>query len=68
MDGYRSTSLSEITARNFAARAETDDLDQVLLKIKIENKKNKFYFCLDNNDYTMYLDEKEVLLQAGLIG
>ena len=33
----------------------------------MENKKGKYYVCLDRADYTLYLDEKEVLLQAGLI-
>lgn len=68
MDGYRSTSRNYIVARNFAARAESDERAQVILKITLENKKGKYYFCLDKRDYTMYLDEEEVLLQAGLIG
>lgn len=62
IDGYRSTSLNEITAMNFAARAETDFLDQVLLRIKLENKQAKYYIVLDREDYTLYCDEKEVLL------
>ena len=67
LDCYRSTSMSESTARSFAARAETDVLDQVILRLKIENKKSKYFICLDREDYTIYLDEQEVLLQAGLI-
>ena len=67
IDGYRSTSLDEKVAMNFAALAETDDLDQVVLNIKIENKFQKYYICLDRDDYSLYCDEKEVLLQAGLI-
>jgi hypothetical protein len=41
---------------------------KVILKMRIENKnKNvKCYICLDKKEYTMYLDEREVLLQAGL--
>ena len=31
-----------------------------------ENKQSKYHICLDRPDYTMYEDEKEVLLQAGL--
>ena len=62
IDGYRSTSLNEITAMYFAARAETDFLDQVLLRIKLENKQAKYYIVLDREDYTLYCDEKEVLL------
>lgn len=34
----------------------------------MENQKGKYYFCLDKQDYTLYDDEKEVLLQAGLVG
>lgn len=40
----------------------------MILEITLENKKGKYYFCLDKKDYTLYLDEEEVLLQAGLIG
>ena len=68
MDGYRSTSLDLSVARVFAVRGETDERDQVLLRIFMENKEGKYYICLDREDYTMYLEEKEVLLQAGLIG
>lgn len=39
----------------------------MVLRIRIENKKGKHYICLDRKDYTMYLDEKEVLLQEGLV-
>ena len=38
-----------------------------MLKIGLENKHSKFFICLDREDYTVYLDEKEVLLQAGLL-
>ena len=62
IEGYRSTSLIESVAMNFAAKAETDILDKVLLRIKMENKKNQYYICLDRDDYSMYSDEKEVLL------
>ena len=30
------------------------------------SKKYKKYVCLDRPDYSLYLDEKEILLQAGL--
>ena len=33
----------------------------------MENKKGKFYICLDRPEYTVYIDEQEVLLQAGLV-
>ena len=44
------------------------DKKKVILKMRIENKntKVKCYICLDKKEYTMYLDEREVLLQAGL--
>ena len=49
-------------AKIFADNAETDDLDQVILRIRMENKKGKHYIALDRKDFTMYPDEKEVLL------
>ena len=49
-------------AQNFGAMKETDELDEVLLKITIENKRGKYFICLDNSQYTLYPDEKEVLL------
>ena len=66
MDGYRSTSMKEDVALRFAMKAETDELDQVIMKITFENRQGKFYICLDRPDYTLYIDEREVLLQAGL--
>lgn len=56
-----------MTARRFAAENETDHLDQVIMKITIENQSNKHYLCLNRSDYTCYPDEREILLQAGLI-
>lgn len=47
---------------------KSKDLREVVLKIFMENKQNKYFICLDREDYTLYLDEKEVLLQAGLKG
>lgn len=67
MDGYRSTSLEYGIARNFAVKGESDQKDQVILRIFMENKEGRYYICLDREDYTIYLDEREVLLQAGLI-
>jgi hypothetical protein len=67
IDGYRSSSLKESVAMLFAYKAETDDLDPVLLRIRMQNKKGKYYVCLDKEGYTVYPEEKEVLLQAGLV-
>lgn len=67
MDGYRSASLKKNIAKNFAARAEDDKKDKVLLKIILENETGLYYMMLDKEDYTCYPDEKEVILQAGLI-
>lgn len=39
----------------------------VMLNIEIENKQGKYYICLDREDYSVYPNEKEVLLQAGLV-
>ena len=41
---------------------ESDDLDQVLFKITMENETGKHYFDLNRPEYTSYLDEKEILL------
>ena len=38
----------------------------VLFKIELENKKGKYHFCLDRDDYSLYPSENEVLLQAGM--
>ena len=54
-------------ATSFAVRAETDELDPVLLVINLENETGKYYFSLDTKDYTQFPDEKEILLQTGLI-
>jgi guanylate kinase len=54
-------------ARRFAVEGETDDLDQVLLRITMENETGKHYFFLDRAEFTNYPDEQEVLLQAGLM-
>ena len=67
IEGYRSTSLDLGVARTFAARNETDKLDQVVLAIEMENKSGLYYICLDRHDYSVYPDEKEILLEAGLI-
>ena len=58
--------MSINVARTFAKNGETDELDQVILSIEFENKEVKCYIFLDSKEYTVYLDEKEVLLQAGL--
>ena len=60
--------MSFNVAKNFASIGETDVLDQVILSITFENKEGKYFICLDRLDYTVYLDEYEVLLQAGLRG
>ena len=62
LDGYSSASLDEKIAANFAAQAETDDADQVLMRITMENESGKYYVSLDREDYTCYPNEKEILL------
>lgn len=62
IDGYRSTSLDFNQAKGFAFSARTQETQQVILKIRIENKFGKYYICLDKEDYTLYPDEQEVLL------
>lgn len=52
---------------SYVAQAESDEKQLVLLKIQMENESGKHYVNLDRHDYTCYPDEKEVLLQAGLM-
>ena len=67
-DGYSSTSMDEKIARYFASKSDTSDGKQiVLLKLRIENESGKHYFPLDSSEFTLYPDEKEVLLQAGIV-
>lgn len=54
-------------ARKFAAQMETDSRDQVLLKINMKNESGKYYVSLDNRSLTAYPDEKELILQAGIV-
>ena len=62
LDGFSSTSRNIEAATSFAVRAETDELDPVLLVINLENETGKYYFSLDTKDYTQFPDEKEILL------
>ena len=66
LDGYRSTSMSKDVAANFALRGKQEDKQKVLLTIEFENQSSQFFISLNRPDYTLYLDEKEILLQAGL--
>ena len=45
---------------------KNSDQQEVILKMKIENKKGKHYICLDRPEYTLYPDEREILIQSGL--
>jgi hypothetical protein len=56
-----------VAARSFALRAENDVLDPVLLAITIKNETGRYYFSLDTKDYSNFPEEKEILLQTGLI-
>lgn len=67
LDGYVSASRSLIVAKNFANMAESDDDNKVLLKFTIINETGKHYISLDREDYTSYIDEEEVLIQAGIV-
>jgi hypothetical protein len=68
LDGYASSSLNKQTAIKFAAYAETDEKYMVLMKITMKNESGKHYISLDRPDYSLYPNEKEILLQAGLRG
>ena len=39
----------------------------MLLKIEVLNETGKNYFSLDSKDFTLYPDEEEVLLVAGIL-
>jgi hypothetical protein len=68
LDGYNSTSLRRDVSLNFAIDSETEDLDQVILEIHMKNETGKHFVCMNRQEYTCYLSEQEVLLQAGLFG
>ena len=65
LEGYSSCSQIQSVAIRFAHVQEPTNYENVLLKIFLENETGKHYFSLDS-EYTLYPDEKEVLLQAGL--
>ena len=69
LDGYSSSSRDESLAMYFAfdSAKTSKDTVPVLLVIKIKNESSKHYFCMDKPDYTCFPDEKEILLQAGLV-
>ena len=66
IEGFRSASEDIRTALDFAYKGLDEDTQAVLLKFCLENKRGKYFICLDRDDYTQYPDEKEILLQAGL--
>ena len=39
---------------------------KVMLVIELENSKSQYYISLNRQEYTLYPDEEEILLQAGL--
>ena len=38
------------------------------MKIQMENESGKHYFSLNTAEFTLYPEEKEILLQAGIVG
>ena len=38
----------------------------VIFRINLENETGKYFFFMDTDEYTMYPEEKEVLIQQGL--
>lgn len=68
MDGYISTTLDAKIAVYFAQSSQEKHKgnEAVLLKIRMQNEEQKLYISLNREDYTCYLDEREILLQAGL--
>ena len=51
----------------FAKQSKSEGHSIILLKIHLENESGKHYFSLDSAQFTLYPDEQEILLQAGLI-
>jgi hypothetical protein len=63
LDGYSSTSMDEKIAYSFANSADSEgDKQKVLLKISIKNETGKHYFPFFTSDFSLYTEEKEVLL------
>jgi hypothetical protein len=57
LDGYASTCMDRNVAMNFAARAENDENDHVLLRINMINESGKHFIYLDRLDYSNFPDE-----------
>jgi hypothetical protein len=38
------------------------------MKIRMKNESGKHYFSLNSPEFSLYPEEKEILLQAGIVG
>lgn len=54
------------TAKYFAFYGESDEKSPIVLRMRLENKKSKYFVSLDRKDYSLYPEEQEILLQSGL--
>ena len=54
------------TAKYFAFFGDTDEKNPIVLRMRLENKKSKYFVSLDSKEYTLYPEEQEILLQSGL--
>ena len=67
MRGFQSTSLNKNEALKFTFRNLRSNKLPVLFEIKFNGGKfDKFYFQLNNGDFTMFPQENEVLIYDGL--
>ena len=65
LSGYSSTSMDEKVALGFMQRGLTNNLGPVLFQIQIGKESYGRYFKLDQDQYSLHLNEQEILLEDG---
>ena len=65
LKGFTSTSLNKEEAFKFMFKGLSNDDVPVLYQINNLNNFGKYYFKLDNTDYSLFPYEQEVLLFTG---
>ena len=62
--GFLCTTMDKIIAQRFAHSDNDPTKVSVILEIFLKSDRN--YFVLDDEDYSEFIEEREVLLQEGL--
>ena len=63
MLGYTSTSKRHSEALKFATEDVPEGQTPVLFRIDLENETGRYLFNMNSEEYTMYPEEEEVLIQ-----